>query len=255
MKEEEMEAFIDRLQSGSREARSPEGMDEEKLQMAALWDELADLGETPEQNRELVSDFQDKIDAYLSGWDAALRNGSSEPLERRGAASSWSAFFRYGLVAGVAAAMVFAGVVAQSFMARTDQLQAELRQTQETLALSLLEQSSAPKRLAGLATVSKIDQPSSRLRESVVRTFDSDSNLNVRLAAVTALRALPREEALAVLLERMESEGSPIVQIEILRQVLNLVGDGSDSVLVERIGKMNMEPRVRAFWEENNQSI
>jgi HEAT repeat protein len=151
--------------------------------------------------------------------------------------------------------MVFAGFVAQSFMERTDQLQAELRQTQETLALSLLEQSSAPKRLAGLATVSKIDQPSSRLRESVVRTFDSDSNLNVRLAAVTALRALPREEALAVLLERMESEGSPIVQIEILRQVLNLVGDGSDSVLVERIGKMNMEPRVRTFWEENNQSI
>lgn len=250
-----MEAFIDRLQDESREGGPVDGASEEEQQIAMLWDDLGELAGTPKQNKELVSDFQHKLDMYRSGWDAALQNGQEGFSKPKGERSRIWSVASYGLVAGIAAVFVFAGFMTHSFIQKTDTLQAELRQTQETLAISLLEQPSAPKRLAGLATVSKIDQPSARLRESLVKTFDSDTNLNVRLAAVTALQALPREEALSVLLERMESEASPIVQIEILRQVLNLVSEESDGNTVKRIESMQMEPRVRIFWDKNNQSI
>lgn len=255
MSEKEMEGFIDRLQDASRDGRPMEGASEEEQQMAALWDDLGELGGELAEERELVSDFKDKLDAYRSGWSAALEAESTVADSKGKERSAFRAGLSYVLTAGVAAVLVLGGVMANSFFQKTDTLQAELRATQETLALSLLDQPSASKRLAGLATLSKIEHPSVRLRESLLKTFDSDTNLNVRLAAVTALQALPREEALGVLLERMEREASPIVQIEILRQVLNLVGEDSEGVLTQRIESMEMQPRVRSFWDENNQSI
>ncbi len=255
MSEKNIEAFIDRLQGESRDGRSVEGASEEEQQLVALWDDLGELGGEVAEDRELVSDFRDKLDAYRSGWSAALE--AEQPVADRKVKgrSTLGAGLSYALAAGAAAILVLGGVMVSSFIEKTDTLQAELRKTQETLALSLMDQPSASKRLAGLATVSKIEQPSQRLRESLLRTFDSDSNLNVRLAAVNALQALPRQEALVVLLERMEREASPIVQIEILRMVLNLVGEDSEGALTQRIESMDMQPRVRSFWEKNNQSI
>ncbi|EDY80626.1 hypothetical protein VDG1235_242 [Verrucomicrobiia bacterium DG1235] len=255
MNEKEMKAFVDRLRASNEPIGIDENLSDEEQQLAAIWDDLGELKEPEAVDNGLVSDFQDKLDAYRLGWDAALdKEGVGEASSERRRSPFWSVV-SYGLVAGAAAVFALAGFVAHSYMERTDTLQAELRATQETLALSLLDESSASKRLAGLATVSKISEPSEQLRKSVVHAFDTDANINVRLAAVAALQALPREEALAVLLERMEKEASPIVQLEILRQVLNLVEEGSQDELVERLEAMPMEPRVKTFWDANNQRI
>ncbi|MBK1876910.1 HEAT repeat domain-containing protein [Pelagicoccus mobilis] len=251
MKDQEKKAFIDRLRKG-QELIDPS---REEKEIASLWDQLGELDEPAQVDEESVSDFQDKLVQYRQGWQAALdKEREIAPATAGGQRPVWVAF-SYGLVACVAAVLAIGGYAGFNFVQRANDLEAELRSTQETLALSLLEQSSPSKRLAGLATVSKIGEPSPVLRESVVRTFDGESNLNVRLAAVSVLSLLPREEALSVLLARLERESSPVVQLEILRQVVELVGEDSDADLSERIESIPMEPRVRSLWEEKFKGI
>lgn len=251
MKDQEKKAFIDRLRKG-QELVDPS---QEEKELAQLWDQLGELDEPGLADKGAVSDFQDKLDQYRMGWQAALdRESESEQVRGGGKRPVWVAF-SYGLVACVAAVLAVGGYAGFNFVQRTKALEEELRNTQETLAMSLLEQPSASKRLAGLATVSKIGSASPRLQESVVRTFDEESSLNVRLAAVSVLSLLPRDEALSVLLARLERESSPVVQLEILRQVVELVGEDANADLSKRLESIPMEPRIRALWENKIKGI
>lgn len=251
MKDQEKKAFIDRLRKG-QELVDPS---KEETELAGLWDKLGALDEDREEDLEAVSKFQDKLSQYQMGWQAALEKEDERTSRSgQGRRSMWVAL-SYGLVACVAAMVAVGGYAGFNFVQRTSELEAELRSTRETLALSLLEQSSPSKRLAGLATVSKISEPSPLLRASVVRTLDGESNLNVRLAAVSVLSLLPREEALSVLLARLERESSPVVQLEILRQVAEIVGEEADASVSRRLESMPIEPRVRTLWEEKFKGI
>jgi len=251
MKDQEKKAFIDRLRKG-QELVDPTP---EERELALLWDQLGGLDEPIQEEGEYVSDFQDKLVQYRQGWQAALDREAERNQAPQGNRHSLWVAMSYGMVACVAAMLVIGGYAGFGFVQRHKELEAELRSTQETLAMSLLEQPSAAKRLAGLATVSKMGQTSPALRDSLVRTFDDETNLNVRLAAVSVLSLLPREEALSVLLARLERERSPAVQLEILRQVVELVGEGQEMDLGKRIETIPMEPRIRALWERKIKGI
>lgn len=256
MSEKDMESFIDSLERTKDGNCSKENLEAESQQVAALWKQLGELDIEEARDDELVSEFKHQLDAYKQGFAEAEQTVSPTREDHgKREVSNIIAFFRYFSVAGVAAALALCGYIAISQTQRNDELSERLANTQETLALALLEQPSAPKRLAGLAAANEVQQPSERLRASMVRTFDSDTNLNVRLAAVSAIARLPKEQALAVLLERMEHEESALVQAEILRQVMTLVGDGSNSGVLNQLESMDLEPRLKTALESKQNRI
>lgn len=250
MNEKEMEEFVDRLMKSGDENNEASRTEEKGL--ADLWNELGELKEEPKSNDKLVSDFTDKLNLYRQGWESGLSAETKKSNTHSNSSSPIRKFLFYGIAACFAAILVFSG---QWVLSKAGSLEAELAATRETLAFALLEQSSAPKRLAGLEAVAMISKPSDRLRRTLVQTLDTDVNLNVRLAAVAALRALPREDALAILLERVGSEDSPLVQLEILRQALRVVERGGQDALVEKLGAMQLAPRVKSYLDNTNLNI
>lgn len=254
MSNKEKEHFIDQLDRVGKGGTDRSGMGEEEREIAEVWDQLGELEGTSQRDEELVFRFQEKLEAYKEGFGREETNTVAASGESTSGGRLVS-FFRYTAVAGVAAMLALCGYIALTQSKRSDQLEQQLAATQETLALALLEQPSAPKRLAGLAAATQVQQPSDRLRATMVRTFDSDTNLNVRLAAVSAIATLPKEQALAVLLERMEHEESPLVQAEILRQVVGLVDNGSNSQVLDQIQHMQLEPKLRTALETRQNKI
>lgn len=250
MNEKEIEEFVDRLTKSGDGKHEISGAEEQGL--ADLWSELGELKKEPEANDKIVSDFTDKLNLYRQGWESGVSAEKKSNSTSGSSASPFRKFLFYGIAAGFAAMLILSG---QWVLSKAGTLEAELAATRETLAFALLEQSSAPKRLAGLQAVSLISKPSARLRRTLVQTLDTDSNLNVRLAAVSALRALPREDALAILLERVGSEASPLMQLEILRQALLVVERDGQNALIERLGAMPLAPRVKSYLENTNLSI
>lgn len=256
MSEKDMKSFIDSLDRAKSGECGKEGLSEEEQQIATVWEQLGELDPVESENESIVSEFQHKLEAYKQGFAEAEKRTISHDQERKKeTASPIVAFFRYASVAGVAAVLALCGYIAISQTDRNRELEKRLANTQETLAFALLEQPSAPKRLAGLAAATEVRQPSDRLLATMVRTFDSDTNLNVRLAAVSAIATLPKEQALAVLLERMEHEESALVQAEILRQVVALVDNGSNSAVLKQLESMHLEPRLRTALDSKNDRI
>ena len=66
-------------------------------------------------------------------------------------------------------------------------LRQEVHNMRQTLAVSLLDQSSASERLRGVNLSTSMEEPDSGLIEALLNTLNTDPNVNVRLAAVDAL--------------------------------------------------------------------
>ncbi|NHF58412.1 HEAT repeat domain-containing protein [Flavobacteriaceae bacterium TP-CH-4] len=91
---------------------------------------------------------------------------------------------------------------------------AETVEVREQLVLTLLEQSSANKRLQGVNEVNKIQKADEKVIKALLQTLNKDANVNVRLAAIEALinyveNPMVREG----LIQSIVHQESPIVQI------------------------------------------
>lgn len=255
MSEKEMQDFIDSLDTSGSGKSVRDSQSQEERELASLWDELGEIDAPVVSDERLVSDFRDKLKAYEEGLAAGQRSEAEVVVSKKETVSPLVSFFRYVSVAGAAAVLALACFIAWQQSVRTEELERELDRSREALAMALLDEGSAPKRLEGLEAASQVMRPSAALRASMVRTFDADTNVNVRLAAVSALKSLPREEAISILLERMEHESSPLLQMEMLRQVMELVDPSSESAVVKRLNEMPLEPRVKSALKAENERI
>ena len=89
---------------------------------------------------------------------------------------------------------LFVGLTAGYFItgsrgrpAEISDLRQEVQSMRQTLAVSLLDQSSASERLRGVNLSVNTEKPDSGLIEALLNTLNNDPNVNVRLAAVDAL--------------------------------------------------------------------
>jgi HEAT repeat protein len=69
-------------------------------------------------------------------------------------------------------------------------LRDELRSVRHVMTLSLIQQASATERLQAVATAALIDRPDAQVRDALLEALAGDGNVNVRLAAIDALRGL-----------------------------------------------------------------
>ena len=122
------------------------------------------------------------------------------------------------LIAGVAAGHVTAlnsGQVAQ--------LRGEVYNMRQLVALSLLQQQSASDRLRGVNFAYRVEQPDPEVLSALLTTVNHDQNVNVRLAAVDALRNFSASPVgRRGIVQALGKQSSPLVQIALLDLVVEL---------------------------------
>ncbi len=185
----------------------------EALRLKAFW---LRLGAIPDEApnaagrgrfEALLADYQraarhSRIDAFLENW-----------WPRRPVAQlAWSlGMLAVGLLAGHALTV---DVEQSREVAR---LQEEIGSTRQLVALSLMREPSASDRLKGVDWSYHLPRPEPQVVNALLETVNYDDTVDVRLAAVDALRRLSTEANVrARMASALDRQDSPLVQIALI---------------------------------------
>lgn len=103
------------------------------------------------------------------------------------------------------------------------QLQAQVQNLRQTVALSLLDRQSAASRLEGVSWGSQVDHPDRDLLSALVATLEHDPNTNVRLAALDALEKFSGDAPVRqAMVNALGNQDSPLVQIALIDALVHM---------------------------------
>jgi HEAT repeats len=140
---------------------------------------------------------------------------------------------------------------APSTSAEIAELRRELRDTQQLVMLSLLQQASASERLRGVGWSHAIEEPGPEVVSALLDSLTHDPNVNVRLGCVDALmRFSARPNVRQGVVRALNESTSPIVQIALIDFVVE-VGEKESVAALRRLSTdtaLNEAVRERARW-------
>lgn len=207
-----------------------------------LWKALASIpNEKP--SPMMRRNFEMMIEAYQQGRNRSAENTSISP---------WH-WLRGFVPAAAALALLVIGFVAGLYVdrGRNDAsdlaaLHHELTSTRQLVALSMLQQQSASSRLEGVSWSRRIDAADPQILEALMHTLRFDSSVDVRLAALDALRRYSDQQPIRTGIEESFShQQSPLVQIALV----DLMVDLRDPAAVQKLKTIqqtpNLNPAVR----------
>lgn len=235
----------------------------ETKNLRAVWIQLSSL---PKEHPSPCSEarFRSMVSAYRAGMEQA----GHEPVIR-GTLTDWLAHFWPAqpalqsavvlllFVSGMLMGTMFHGYRQANGSADTAkdlalaQLREEVSGMKQLVMLSLLQQQSASERLRGVEWSYRVEQPDEEAFVALLRALDSDSNVNVRLAAVDALQRFASHALVKKgLLDSLPRQPSPLVQIEMINLVVELKEKDSIPVLRSLLQQNQLDPMVRerAEW-------
>ncbi|MFC1692327.1 zf-HC2 domain-containing protein [Candidatus Latescibacterota bacterium] len=169
----------------------------------------------------------------------------SRPVFQLGAAV---AFMMFGIVIGLRVNYGF------RYQGDIAQLREEVHEMRQMVTSSLLDQSSAVERLHGLRMSSYVKDPDEQFLSLLLVTLNSDPNINVRLAAVNALRVFCDSPWVRTeLTNSLSSQTSPLVQISLIDLLVEVREQGAFAVFSALIDdqKSIEEVKKRAKWGIN----
>ena len=156
---------------------------------------------------------------------------------------------------GFAVAILLIGVVIGSAITRQSgevaQLRGEIYNMRQMVTLSLLQQQSAGDRLQGVNWSYRVEQPDTEVLAALLTTVNHDPNVNVRLAAVDALRNFSHSPvARKGLVQAIGKQNSPLVQIAVLDELVELrERSAAEPIKVLLAGSdLNSDVKQRAEW-------
>lgn len=99
----------------------------------------------------------------------------------------------------------------------------EIGQLKEMMMLSMLEKESATDRLKAVNLTQSMDQASAKVTEALLQTLNNDENVNVRLAALDALKPFTRDSKIReALIHSIAQQKSPLVQVALAELMVAL---------------------------------
>jgi hypothetical protein len=131
------------------------------------------------------------------------------------------------------------------------QLRGEVYNMRQLVALSLLQQQNASDRLRGVNYAYRVERDDPQVLSALLATITHDPSVNVRLAAVDALRKFTDEPVgRKGLVQSLAKQDSPLVQIAILDQVVELRERSAASAVQALAAGQDVNPDVkqRAQW-------
>lgn len=96
------------------------------------------------------------------------------------------------------------------------QLHQQVSDLKEMMMLSMLEKESATDRLKAVSLTNEMDQASKKVTSALLQTLNTDTNVNVRLAAIEALKSYVQDSGVREgLIKSIAKQESPLVQMSL----------------------------------------
>jgi hypothetical protein len=210
-----------------------------------LWHALDALPEV-EPGPALRPRFYQMLEAYEAG--------QTQKKERR----SWFAWWpqQPAIQLALTAAMMVVGIGIGHFGAsKTDNreistLRGEVNTMRQLVTLSLLQQQSASDRLKGVNYSYRVEQSDTEVLSALLRTVNQDDNVNVRLAAVDALRTFGDSPvARRGIVQALGKQNSPLVQAAIVDAITELRDRNAAPALKALLANQQFDPSVKSRLE------
>jgi len=157
--------------------------------------------------------------------------------------------------AASAFAILLLGILIGNMTARESgqvaQLRTEVNSMKQLVTLSLLQQQNASDRLRGVTWSYRVEQSDSEVLGALLTTVNHDTNTNVRLAAVDALRNFADSPVgRHGLVQALNKQDSPLVQIAILDELVDLRVKSAVPAIntLKASAGVNPEVRQHADW-------
>jgi len=119
------------------------------------------------------------------------------------------------------------------------------------VAQALLEKSSVSERLQGVAYGREFSSGEPGVAAALVHALQNDSNVNVRLAALEALRPIATRDTLRPQLIAAATRGdSPLVSLSVIDVLLEAGSPEARRDLEQLLNDPNLEPVVRGYLRD-----
>ena len=188
----------------------------------------------------------------------------SDAQGERKSAFSWKQFFSWPSFApklALASAMLIAGIAAGYFLrtgvpAQRDQqievLSQQVSDLQEMMMLSLLEKGSATERLRAVGLTQEMDEASKKVTAALIRTLNDDENVNVRLAALEALKPYATDSSVReALIRSIGKQESPLVQVSLAELMVALQEKAAATEFEKLVESENTPAEVKEKLRES----
>jgi hypothetical protein len=128
----------------------------------------------------------------------------------------------------------------------------QVREMKEMMMLTLLEKESASERLRAVSLTQDMDQASQKVTSALLETLNKDSNVNVRLAALDALKPYANNSGVREALVRaITKQDSPLVQVALAELMAALQVKSSVNELKKIIDDENTPKDVKNKIKES----
>jgi HEAT repeats/Putative zinc-finger len=198
------------------------------------------------------------ISAQAQSTHSTERPPTAPPVSRTGI-SSWLRrnTSLQPLLQGCAALLILAigiqlgSAIRPSSTSEVRELSQEVRNLRQMVTLSLMQQGSASERLKGVSWSNQLDRPGNEVVNALIEALMHDSNVNVRLASIDALkRFADREVVRTAATHALDTQSSPLVQMALIDFVVETQDRGALDTLrrLSRDNTVNATVRTRAAW-------
>ncbi len=183
----------------------------------------------------------------------SLRAWRQQEADRR---APWAWLRHPALQAAAALALLAVGLGAGYLLRSRDtseisQLRGEVYNMRQLVALSLMQQQNASDRLRGVNYAYRVESDDAQVLAALLAAINHDPSVNVRLAAVDALRKFADGPVgRHGLVQALAKQNSPLVQIAILDQIVELRERSAAPAirLLESDAGVNPEVKQHAQW-------
>lgn len=135
---------------------------------------------------------------------------------------------------------------------RVEALSQQINELKEMMMLSLLEKDEATERLKAVNLTHDMDEVSSKVTAALLKTLNNDDNVNVRLAALEALKPYLHDSRIREELVRsIGKQKSPLVQVALAELMAALQEKSSVDALKKILHDSNTPEDVKKKIEES----
>jgi hypothetical protein len=181
--------------------------------------------------------FHDMLEAYEQG------------ARQRKARSFW--YWQVGLAAACLVAGFFGGKGFATQNSDVAELRKEVSGMRQLVTLSLLQQQSATERLRGVNWAYQTEPSDMEVLGALLRTLNTDPNVNVRLAAMDAIQNFSRSSvARRGLVQALPKQTSPLVQVALVDMLVDMKQVDAKPEIQTLLASGDLDPTVRDRLEQ-----
>ena len=223
----------------------------------AALEELILTGEVPLEALQASTVWMDKVERMTDPTPSAAADQNFYTMLAGHAPAPATSTFSWSWLSGWAwfpkfaagAMLVVAGFAGGMLIQKNSgghevhKLTGEVAELKEMVMMSLLEKESATDRLKAVSLTSEIDAPSAPLTEALFKTLNGDPSVNVRLAALDALRAYAKSPTVREgLVRAIAHQDSPLVQAA-LADLMVALQEKSSVTALQKILQQKSTPK------------